>query len=88
MTCREYVNLNYQRIKLEMDDVYKKYRVLSARFATRCIPRRKDQTEVDPKYLKDLEEFRTIGKKLYKESKKDIVSAKKFTEWVEKMDKR
>ena len=88
MTCREYVNLNYQRIKLEMDDVYKKYRVLSARFATRCIPRRKDQTEVDPKYLKDLEEFRTIGKKLDKESKKDIVSAKKFTEWVEKMDKR
>lgn len=88
MTCREYVNLNYQRIKLEMDEVYGKYRLLSARFATRCQPRRKDQTEVDPKYIKDWEEFKTVGKKLYKESKKDITSAKKFAEWVNKMEKK
>lgn len=88
MTCREYVNLNYQRIKLEMDEVYGKYRLLSARFATRCQPRRKNQTEVDPKYIKDWEEFKTVGKKLYKESKKDITSAKKFAEWVNKMEKK
>ncbi|MBF0986146.1 MAG: hypothetical protein HXK67_03055 [Clostridiales bacterium] len=60
MTCKEYENIKYQRKKLEFDDTYKKCRTIGTRLKTKYISRRKGQRDMDPKFIKDLEKYRTI----------------------------
>lgn len=87
MTCKEYGNMNYQRKKLELDTTYRKYRTIGTRLKTRCIPRKKGQKDVDPKFIKDLEEYRTVGKKMYSDCKKGLISPEEFKKWVDEQDK-
>lgn len=88
MNCKEYGNMNYQRKKLELDDTYKKYRTIGTRLKTRCIPRRKGQKSVEPKFIKDLEEYRTVGKKMYSDCKKGLIPAEEFKKWIDEQEKK
>lgn len=88
MTCKEYGNMNYQRKKLELDTTYRKYRTIGTRLKTRCIPRKKGQKNIDPKFIKDLEEYRTVGKKMYRDCKKGLISPEEFKKWVAEQDKK
>ena len=88
MTCKEYGNMNYQRKKLELDTTYRKYRTIGTRLKTRCIPRKKGQKDIEPKFIKDLEEYRTVGKKMYSDCKKGLISPEEFKKWVEEQDKK
>ncbi len=81
-TCKDIGNKEYQKRKQETDNTYRKYRTIGTRKKTRA----SRNPEIDI-YQKDLEQFRKIGKQMYKDVCDGKISNEKFAKWVEEQDK-
>lgn len=81
-TCKDIGNKEYQKRKQENDDTYHKYRTLGARKQTRV----SRNPEIDM-YKEDLEQFREIGKQMYKDVCDGKISNAEFAKWVDEQDK-
>ena len=82
MTCKDIGNKEYQRRKLENDTTYDKYRKIGSRKQLRA----SRNPEIDM-YQKDLEQYRKIGKKMYKDVCSGKISNEDFAKWVDEQDK-
>lgn len=82
MTCKDIGNNEYQRRKLENDTTYDKYRKIGSRKQLRA----SRNPEIDM-YQKDLEQYRKIGKKMYKDVCSGKISNEDFAKWVDEQDK-
>lgn len=81
-TCKDIGNKEYQKRKQETDDTYHKYRTIGTRKQTRAS--RNPEIEM---YQKDLEQFRKIGKQMYKDVCSGKISHEEFKKWVDEQDK-
>lgn len=81
-TCKNIGNKEYQKRKQETDNTYRKYRTIGTRKKTRAS--RNPEIEM---YQKDLEQFRKIGKQMYKDVCDGKISNEEFAKWVEEQDK-
>ena len=82
MTCKDIGNKEYQKRKKENDITYDKYRKIGSRKQLRV----SRNPEIDM-YKKDLEHFRTIGTKMYKQFCNGQISHEDFAKWVDEQDK-
>ena len=82
MTCKDIGNKEYQKRKKENDITYDKYRKIGSRKQLRV----SRNPEIDM-YKKDLEQFRTIGTKMYKQFCNGQISHEDFAKWVDEQDK-
>jgi hypothetical protein len=69
MTCKDIGNKEYQKRKLDNNPTYEKYRKIGRKKQLRSTR----NPEIDI-YQKDLEQYRKIGKQMYK----DVCSGKLF----------
>lgn len=81
-TCKDIGNKEYQKRKQETDNTYRKYRTIGTRKKTRA----SRNPEIDI-YQKDLEQFRKIGKQMYKNVCEGKISNEEFAKWIEEQDK-
>ncbi len=81
-TCKDIGNKEYQKRKQENDDAYRKYRTIGTRKKTRA----SRNPKIDM-YQKDLEQFRKIGKQMYKDVCDGKISNEEFKKWVDEQDK-
>lgn len=81
-TCKDIGNKEYQKRKQETDNTYCKYRRIGTRKKTRAS--RNSEIEM---YQKDLEQFRKIGKQMYKDVCDGKISNEEFAKWVDEQDK-
>ncbi len=81
-TCKDVGNKEYQKRKQENDDTYRKYRTIGTRKKTRAS--RNPEIEM---YQKDLEQFRKVGTKMYKDFCDGKISHEEFAKWVNSQDK-
>lgn len=82
LTCKDIGNKEYQKRKLENDTTYEKYRKIGSRKKLRAS--RNPEIEM---YQKDLEQYREIGKQMYKDFCSGKISNEEFAKWVEEQDK-
>lgn len=82
LTCKDIGNKEYQKRKLENDTTYEKYRKLGSRKKLRAT--RNSKIDV---YQKDLEQYRKIGKQMYKDVCSGKISNEEFAKWVDEQDK-
>lgn len=82
ITCKDIGNKEYQKRKKENDKPYDKYRVIGTRKKTRAS--RNPEIEI---YQKDLEQYRKIGKQMYKDVCSGKISKEDFQKWVDSQDK-
>lgn len=81
-TCKDVGNKEYQKRKQDNDDTYRKYRTIGTRKKTRA----SRNPEIDI-YQKDLEQFRKVGKQMYKDVCDGKISNEEFAKWVDEQDK-
>ena len=72
LTCKDIGNKEYQKRKLENDTTYEKYRKIGSKIDI---------------YQKDLEQYRKIGKQMYKDVCSGKISNEEFAKWVDEQDK-
>ena len=82
LTCKDIGNKEYQKRKLENDTTYEKYRKIGSRKKLRAT--RNPKIDV---YQKDLEQYRKIGKQMYKDVCSGKISNEDFAKWVDEQDK-
>ena len=82
LTCKDIGNKEYQKRKLENDTTYEKYRKIGSRKKLRAT--RNPKIDV---YQKDLEQYRKIGKQMYKDVCSGKITNEEFAKWVEEQDK-
>ena len=82
LTCKDIGNKEYQKRKLENDTTYEKYRKIGSRKKLRAT--RNPKIDI---YQKDLEQYRKIGKQMYKDVCSGKISNGDFAKWVEEQDK-
>lgn len=82
ITCKDIGNKDYQKRKKENDTTYDKYRKIGSRKQLRA----KRNPEITM-YQKDLEQYRKIGKQMYKDVCSGKISNEEFAKWVDKQDK-
>ena len=82
LTCKDIGNKEYQKRKLENDTTYEKYRKIGSRKKLRAT--RNPKIDI---YQKDLEQYRKIGKQMYKDVCSGKVSNEDFAKWVDEQDK-
>lgn len=82
LTCKDIGNKEYQKRKLENDTTYEKYRKLGSRKKLRAT--RNPKIDI---YQKDLEQYRKIGKQMYKDVCSGKISNEEFAKWVDEQDK-
>lgn len=82
LTCKDIGSKEYQKRKQENDDIYRKYRTIGTRKKTRAS--RNPEIEM---YQKDLQQFRAIGKQMYKDVCSGKISNEEFAKWVDEQDK-
>jgi len=82
LTCKDIGNKEYQKRKLESDTAYDKYRKIGSRKKLRAS--RNPTIDI---YQKDLEQYRKIGKQMYKDVCSGKISNEEFAKWVEEQDK-
>jgi len=81
-TCKDIGKKEYQKRKQASDATYRKYRTIGTRKKTRAS--RNPEIEM---YQKDLEQFRKIGTKMYKDFCNEKISHEEFAKWVDEQDK-
>ena len=82
LTCKDIGNKEYQKRKLENDTTYEKYRKIGSRKKLRAT--RNPKIDI---YQKDLEQYRKIGKQMYKDVCSGKISNEDFAKWVDEQDK-
>lgn len=82
LTCKDIGNKEYQKRKKENDTTYDKYRKIGSRKQLRA----KRNPEITM-YQKDLEQYRKIGKQMYKDVCSGKISNEAFAKWVDEQDK-
>ena len=82
LTCKDIGNKEYQKRKLENDTTYEKYRKIGSRKKLRAT--RNPKIDI---YQKDLEQYRKIGKQMYKDVCSGKISNEEFAKWVDEQDK-
>lgn len=82
LTCKDIGSKEYQKRKQENDDIYRKYRTIGTRKKTRAS--RNPEIEM---YQKDLEQYRKVGKQMYKDVCSGKISNEEFAKWVDEQDK-
>lgn len=82
LTCKDIGNKEYQKRKLENDTTYEKYRKIGSRKKLRAT--RNPKIDV---YQKDLEQYRKIGKQMYKNVCSGKITNEEFAKWVDEQDK-
>ena len=82
LTCKDIGNKEYQKRKLENDTTYEKYRKIGSRKKLRAT--RNPKIDI---YQKDLEQYRKIGKQMYKDVCSGKISNEEFAKWVDGQDK-
>ena len=82
ITCKDIGNKEYQKRKLENDTTYEKYRKIGSRKKLRAT--RNPKIDI---YQKDLEQYRKIGKQMYKDVCSGKITNEEFAKWVEEQDK-
>ncbi len=82
LTCKDIGNKEYQKRKLENDTTYEKYRKIGSRKKLRAT--RNPKIDI---YQKDLEQYRKIGKQMYKDVCSGKITNEEFAKWVEEQDK-
>ena len=82
LTCKDIGNKEYQKRKLESDTAYDKYRKIGSRKKLRAS--RHPTIDI---YQKDLEQYRKIGKQMYKDVCSGKISNEEFAKWVDEQDK-
>ncbi len=82
LTCKDIGNKEYQKRKLETDTTYDKYRKIGSRKKLRAS--RNPEIEM---YQKDLEQYRNVGKQMYKDVCSGKISNEEFAKWVDEQDK-
>ena len=81
LTCKDIGNKEYQKRKLENDTTYEKYRKIGSRKKLRAT--RNPKIDI---YQKDLEQYRKIGKQMYKDVCSGKISNEEFAKWVDEQD--
>jgi len=82
LTCKDIGSKEYQKRKQENDGIYRKYRTIGTRKKTRAF--RNPEIEM---YQKDLEQYRKVGKQMYKDVCSGKISNEEFAKWVDEQDK-
>ncbi|MBQ9314262.1 MAG: hypothetical protein IJ220_04565 [Clostridia bacterium] len=82
LTCKDIGNKEYQKRKLENDTTYEKYRKIGSRKKLRAT--RNPKINI---YQKDLEQYRKIGKQMYKDVCSGKITNEEFAKWVDEQDK-
>lgn len=82
LTCKDIGNKEYQKRKLENDSTYDKYRKIGSRKKLRA-----SRNPTIDMYQKDLEQYRKIGKQMYKNVCSGKISNEEFAKWVDEQDK-
>lgn len=82
ITCKNIGNKEYQKRKQENDATYDKYRKIGSRKQLRV----SRNPEIDM-YKQDLEQFRKVGKQMYKDVCDGKISNEEFAKWVDSQDK-
>ena len=82
LTCKDIGNREYQKRKLENDITYEKYRKIGSRKKLRAT--RNPKIDI---YQKDLEQYRKIGKQMYKDVCSGKITNEEFAKWVDEQDK-
>ena len=82
LTCKDIGNKEYQKRKLENDTTYEKYRKIGSRKKLRAT--RNPKIDI---YQKDLEQYRKIGKQMYKDVCSGKITNEEFAKWVDEQDK-
>lgn len=82
LTCKAIGNKEYQKRKQENDTTYTKYRKIGSRKQLRA-----NRNPEITMYQKDLEQYRKIGKQMYKDVCSGKISSEDFAKWVDEQDK-
>lgn len=82
LTCKDIGSKEYQKRKLESDTAYDKYRKIGSRKKLRAS--RNPTIDI---YQKDLEQYRKVGKQMYKDVCSGKISNEEFAKWVDEQDK-
>ena len=82
LPCKDIGNKEYQKRKLENDSTYDKYRKIGSRKKLRAS--RNPTIDI---YQKDLEQYRKVGKQMYKDVCSGKISNEEFAKWVNEQDK-
>ena len=82
LTCKDVGNREYQKKKLENDPTYDRYRKLGSKKQLR-----RDRNPEIEIYKKDLEQYREVGKQMYKDFCSGKITHEEFKEWVNEQDK-
>ena len=82
LTCKDIGNKEYQKRKQENDTTYNNYRKIGSRKQLRA-----NRNPEITMYQKDLEQYRKIGKQMYKDVCSGKISNEEFAKWVDEQDK-
>ena len=82
LTCKDIGNKEYQKRKQENDTTYNNYRRIGSRKQLRA-----NRNPEITTYQKDLEQYRKIGKQMYKDVCSGKISSEEFAKWVDEQDK-
>ena len=82
LTCKDIGNKEYQKRKQENDTTYDKYRKIGSRKQLRAS--RNPEITI---YQKELEQYREIGKQMYKDVCDGKITHEEFAKWVDEQDK-
>lgn len=82
LTCKDIGNKEYQKRKQENDTTYNNYRKIGSRKQLRA-----NRNPEITMYRKDLEQYRKIGKQMYKDVCSGKISNEEFAKWVDEQDK-
>ena len=82
LTCKDIGNKEYQKRKQENDTTYDKYRKIGSRKQLRAS--RNPEINI---YQKELEQYREIGKQMYKDVCDGKITHEEFAKWVDEQDK-
>lgn len=82
LTCKDIGNKEYQKRKQENDTTYNNYRKIGSRKQLRA-----NRNPEITMYQKDLEQYRKIGKQMYKDVCSGKISNEAFAKWVDEQDK-
>ena len=82
LTCKDIGNREYQKKKLENDPTYDRYRKIGSKKQLR-----RDRNPGIEIYKQDLEQYRKIGKQMYKDFCSGKITHEEFEKWVDEQDK-
>ena len=82
LTCKDIGNKEYQKRKLESDTTYDRYRKIGSRKQLRATR----NPDIDF-YKKYLEQYRKIGKQMYKDVWSGKITNEDFEKWIDEQDK-